>query len=236
MLLLPLAFVLGGLTGMWGPSEKLRAMKTASAAGRGAAAKTQPIDSFTRMINIPDVARKHRRPADGRATPSPEDKGSAAEDSAEAPGKSAPGRPPARRLGAEDLESRIKEASELWRTRMEMVRANQLKTLDLDENGAARFDAELAKMNADIRSSVQALADAIAEEGAMNRELGVRFMGEISISIAETYDRIGECVGADGRDKVSDLQLMELIDPSVAEPLIGVQGKIGEFGRAIRPR
>ena len=46
----------------------------------------------------------------------------------------------------------------------------------------------------------------------------------------ETYDLIGESAGADRRDEVSSLMLTDFIDPSVAEPLIDVQDKLGGPG------
>ena len=66
ILLLPLAFVLGGLAGAWGPVAELRELKarpakdSASTGGR-----TQGFDAFARLVNIPDVARHrpHRTPA-----------------------------------------------------------------------------------------------------------------------------------------------------------------------------
>ena len=58
ILLLPLAFIIGGLTGMWGSNEKLRATKTTTENRK--AVKVQPLDSFTRMINIPETAKWKR--------------------------------------------------------------------------------------------------------------------------------------------------------------------------------
>jgi len=51
-------------------------------------------------------------------------------------------------------------------------------------------------------------------------------MGDLSTTLAETYDAVGACVGEDLRGEVSNLNLADFIDPSVAEPLIAVQGKL----------
>ena len=69
-------------------------------------------------------------------------------------------------------------------------------------------------------------ADEIAAAKTMTPELGVRLMADLSTSLAETYDAIGACVGEELRGQVSDLQLVDFVDPSVAEPLIAVQDKI----------
>ena len=81
-------------------------------------------------------------------------------------------------------------------------------------------------MNDKLRESMQLVADEIAAAKTMTPELGVRLMGDLSTSLAETYDAIGACVGEELRGQVSDLQLVDFVDPSVAEPLIAVQDKI----------
>lgn len=244
ILWLPLAFVAGGIVGAWGPSEELRALRERPARKRVEQGKDAGFGAFARMVNIPDVA-KRRRPARAAAA-NVSAATNASVQTAAAP--AAEGRPaatnasaakaarPVRRMDPEDLRARIDEAAELWRTRSDLVRASAVKKLGLDAAGEDRFDAALAGMNEELRASMQAIADALAAEEEMTPELGVRLMGDLSTTVAETYDRIGETVDADRRGEVSKLQLFELIDPSVAEPLIEVQGKLDAFpaGRARR--
>jgi activator of 2-hydroxyglutaryl-CoA dehydratase len=77
-----------------------------------------------------------------------------------------------------------------------------------------------------VERGAEGVADEIAAAKTMTPELGVRLMGDLSTSLAETYDAIGACVGEELRGQVSDLQLVDFVDPSVAEPLIAVQDKI----------
>ena len=63
----------------------------------------------------------------------------------------------------------------------------------------------------------------------MTPELGVRLMGDVSTALAETYDAIGACVGEGKRDEVSNMNLADFIDPSVAEPFVAVQDKLEAF-------
>ena len=84
-------------------------------------------------------------------------------------------------------------------------------------------------MNDEILSSVRTIAETLAEEEAMTPELGVRLMGDLSATVAQTYERIGECAGEKRRADVSRLNLTDFIDPMVAEPLIGVQHKLDVF-------
>lgn len=228
VLWLPLAFVLGGLVGAWGPNEELRRLKERPAASAAPAARAHGFDAFARMVNIPDVARRRgprppRRPAATNTVATVRPPASAASPSATGVVRRA-ARP--QRLSPEDLRARIDEAADLWRARSELVRAGALRTLGLGEAGAAAFDAALLRMNDDLRAALQAAADALAEEAELTPELGVRLMGDLSATIAETYDRIGAAVDPARRADVAKLNLAELIDPSVAEPLVAVQGKL----------
>ena len=62
ILLLPLAFVLGGLAGAWGPVAELRELKARPAKDSvSTGGRTQGFDAFARLVNIPDVARHRPR-------------------------------------------------------------------------------------------------------------------------------------------------------------------------------
>ena len=230
---LPLAFVAGGLVGAWGPSGELRAFRDRSSKDERRERKVQGFDAFARMVNIPEVAKRHRQGRNKTNTvakvKTPEPAKGASDGGTPQP------KPAPRRLNPEDLRSRIDEAAELWRTRSELVFADTVKKLGIDAAGEARFEEILVRMNDEIRSSVQAIADALAAEEEMTPELGVRLMGDLSTTVAEAYDRIGECAGSNRRGEVSRLNLTDFVDPSVAEPLIGVQHKLEAFPMR-RPR
>ena len=229
--LLPLAAVVGGLVGAWGPSEERRAYtERPKKAAEERAAKRGGFDPIAQFIKVPDAAKRPRRakpPAEPAAKPPP---AAAAE---EEPAKAPPKAVPRRMLPPEDLQARIDEASELWRTRIKLARAAALERLGIAEGDAAAFDTSVDDMNARLRESIQTIADMLANEDSMTPEIGVRLMGDISVTLAETYDRLGECVDASMRGKVGELQLVEFIDPSVAEPLVAVKDKLDgrAFGR-----
>ena len=224
---LPLAFVVGGLIGAWGPCEELRAFRDRYAKEARKESKPQGFDAFAKMMNIPDVAKRRRH---GRNTTNAVAKVKSPESAkGVSAGKPAQAKAAPRRMNPEDLRARIDEAAELWRTRSELVLANTVKKLRLDAAGGARFEEILVQMNDAIRASVEAIADALAAEEEMTPELGVRLMGDLSTTMAEAYDRIGECAGKELRGEVSKLNLTDFVDPSVAEPLIGVQHKLEAF-------
>jgi hypothetical protein len=217
---LPLAFITGGLIGMWGPNEELQTLKTRQAQ-KELAAKPKGFDSFARMINIPDIAKRRRMHHSSTNRPK-----SNAERNITATPKTVKAKKPQKASNPEDLQERIAEAAELWQTRIELVRAGTLKSLSIGKDSEADFDAAMYKMNEEIRQSVQAIASALAAEEELTPELLVRLMGDVSTTMAQTYDNIGECVDDKFRDEVSKIQLIDFIDPSVAEPLIDVQDKL----------
>ena len=237
---LPLVFIAGGLVGYYGPAEELRSRDVREQEEKTKAKPKNAFGSFTELVNIPDVAKRPRRVKDTEPATNKNDVAGRVED-APLPGESASGRvgdaplPEKRRhVAPEDLRARIDEASELWRTRIEIARASAIDKLGLDDKGAESFNDALEDMNAKLRESIQIVADRVASAEAMTPELGIRLMGDISTSLAEAYDAIGTCVDDDHRGEVSKLQLTDFIDPSVGEPLIAVQDKLEDFGE--RPR
>lgn len=230
---LPLAFITGGIVGYYGPAEELRAreaqdreqivQKEKKGAGSGFA-------SFASMVNIPASASgrakvRQEKNANGGAGESAGNEGAPAltNESAQA------ARPEKRRrLNPEDLRARIDEAADLWRTRSEIARASAVGKLQLDAAGEDAFDAALKAMNGKLRDSIQIVADEIAAAEEMTPELGIRMMGDLSASLAEAYDAVAACADEGMRGEVSKLNLVDFVDPSVAEPLIAVQSKLEE--------
>ena len=228
VVLIPLAFVLGGLVGYWGPSEDVRELKARAEAAPEKPAAASGFGSFAQIVRIPEAANPHRmrrrqaeREAAEAAKAKPETNGVATADTEDA--QDAVRRPP---ISPEDLRARIDEAAAFWRTRADMARAKAIEKLGLDEAGAARFDEALAAMNDRLRDSLQTIADMLENQESMTPEIGVRLMGDLATTVAEAYAGVGTCVDESRRGEVSSLQLIDFVDPSVAEPLIAVQGKL----------
>lgn len=228
---IPLAFVLGGLVGAWRPSEELHALKSKPAEPPPQQQRQAGFDSFAKMVNIPDAAKSPRPRRPMRERPAATNEVASAEAPKDGePKKPEPPRPERREMSPEDLRARIDEAADLWRARVEIARAQTIEKLGLDDAGVEKFNAALDNMNAKLRDSIQIIATKLAEEENMTPELGVRLMGDLCTTLAESYDEIGMCVGEDRRGEISSMELHNFVDPSVAEPLISVQGKLGGFG------
>ena len=227
---LPAAFVIGGLVGYYGPAEELRTRELRAKEEKAKPTVNNAFGSFAQMVNIPAEAKRPRR----RPAPPGQNGAAGTNEVAEAGGPGQPpsdGKPP-ENISPEDLRARIDEAADLWRTRIEIARTAAVEKLELNEAGQRAFNSAVDAMNDRLRESMQIFADEVTANKSVSPELGVRLMGDISTSLAETYDAIGEAVGEDMRGEVSTLELFNFIDPSVAEPLIAVQDKIDpqDFG------
>lgn len=237
---LPLVFVAGGLVGYYGPAEELRSRDAREQEEKAKPKSKNAFGSFTELVNIPEVAKRPRRVKDTEPTTNTTDVAGRLGE-APLPGESAGGRvgdaplpEKRRRVAPEDLRARIDEAAELWRTRIEIARASAIEKLGLDDKGAESFNDAIEDMNAKLRESIQIVADRVASSESLTHELGVRLMGDIATSLAETYDSLATCVDEDHRGEVSRLELTNFIDPSVGEPLIAVQDKLEDFGERSR--
>ena len=233
-------FIAGGLVGYYGPAEELRSRDVREKEEKTKAKPKNAFGSFTELVNIPEVAKRPRRVKDTEPTTNTTDVAGRLGE-APLPGESAGGRvgdaplpEKRRRVAPEDLRARIDEAAELWRTRIEIARASAIEKLGLDDKGAESFNDAIEDMNAKLRESIQIVADRVASSESLTHELGVRLMGDIATSLAETYDSLATCVDEDHRGEVSRLELTNFIDPSVGEPLIAVQDKLEDFGERSR--
>lgn len=235
LLWLPLACLAGFIVGAWGAHEELRAYQESVKEERNRSAKkVGGFDTFASMVKIPEMTRRPRRPK--VASNKKKALHSTNEVSKTANVQSdyalsvtnihaASSRNPSRR-SVEDLGVRIEEAQELWRTRVEVVRSQWKDKLKLSGEKEQAFDAALQEMNERLYDSVAAVAELIAGSEEITPELGLRLVGETTAIMAETYDKIGACVPENMRSDVSSIQIVDFVDPGVAEPLIGVQGKL----------
>ena len=213
---LPLVFIAGGLVGYYGPAEELRSRDV-----REEEAKAKPknaFGSFTELVNIPEVAKRPRRVKDTEPATNTTDVASTADDQPEVTNatdgqhEDSPLPEKRKRVAPEDLRARIDEASELWRTRIEIARASAIEKLGLDDKGAEAFNDVIEDMNAKLRESVQIVADRVASSESLTPELGIRLMGDVATSLAEAYDSIGTCVDEGHRGEVSRLELVNFIN------------------------
>ena len=227
--LIPLAALAGLVVGSWGPRDdlaRLKEMKESTSRTRKAS-DAAGFGAFAKMVNIPEVARKPRgqvkKPAKAEKQDAPA-QAAKAEGGATPPAKEPKA---SRALSPEDLRARIDEAAELWRTRVDLAKAQWKSKLGISgDSESEAFDAAISKMNDTLYETMTALAAEIEKAGKVTPELSLRLMGDASTVMAEAYDGIAAIVPPERRAVVSEIPVFEFIDPSVAEPIVGVQDKL----------
>lgn len=235
---LPLACLVGYLVGTWGAQDELRANRDrAKESHARSARKAGGFDTFANIVKIPETARRNRR-TKAAVVPKPYSPISVT-NAAVPKATSQPAEPgnataSAARISPEDLKVRIEDAQELWRTRVDIACTQWKAKLKLEGESAKAFDAVLQEMNERLYDSVSALAGMLEGMDKITPELGLRLVGETTTILSETYDKIGACASPDMREIVSSMQMVDFIDPGVAEPLVGVQGKLEGFARGGR--
>ena len=233
---IPLAALVGLMAGSWGPRTDLRLLRERMQNDRAQATRkasaVSGFDTFAKLTGIADVAKRRPAPA---ARPAETNVADAADSSAPAaqepkraakPERSRPRHQPPK----EDLREQLDAAADVWRTRVELASVQWKERLGLaDGEGASGFDTAVSGMNDALRDVMQAAADEIETAGKMTPELTLRLLGDASRVMAEAYDAIGAAVPAERRADVSEVPVFEFIDPSVAEPMIGVQDKLRDM-------
>ena len=247
---LPVALLVGLIVGAWGPRSELRhareeigKLEALLKEGGGRQAR---LDGITRMLSIPESPdsapatrtpdatchplvptasgdeRTPSKPA-GDAPPQSPDETNASP----AAGETAPDDD--ERNQPADLRARIDQAMDLWKLRSDIARSTFVSNAGLSDKESMQFDVLIAAMNMRIRDHIETWAEAMANDAAeMSEEAGVRLMGDLTGAMVLTYDEMDRTLPDRWRTSSgNDFSLTDLIDPSVAEPLIGVEGKLG---------
>lgn len=242
LIFFPPVLLLGLVIGGWAPKEELRTVRNELAElSKTASTRTRDsrLDSFTRMVQIPDRAQRPRpAPAersDETATPSPDAATNApATGLSGAPKPGQPDRP--EKLTPEDLRARIEEAKELWKTRVDVARAQWLDRLKLNADQAVLFDDAINAMNERLYYAMQDFADTLDNADTLTPEAGTRAFNELTTALTQTYDDLHSIVPEEQRGETAKIELTDFIDPGVAEPLIAVQDKLENAAPSQRGR
>lgn len=215
--LIPLAALVGLVAGSWGPRADLAALRElqeTEKAERAARPRSGGFGAIADFANVPSRASRSRM-VKVEEPDKVEEKGETNEVEITETHQ---------RVTPEDLRARIDEAAELWRTRAEIAKTQWKTKLALTDEGAAQFDATIDAMNDALRETMVVASEEIAKAGKLTPELGTKLIADMTRTLGETYEAIGQSAPSEKRAEVSEMTLHDLVDPSVMEPLVSVQG------------
>ncbi len=229
-----IALLAGLLIGAWPYRNDLRAARDEVSRLKSDLAKKERarsnIEGITRLLAIPDretvdVARTTTEPVsapqsgpDGRTVSNTPSGFSSAQVRRH--------RWEERRPDPEDFRAHIKQAADLWKTRVALARESFASRVPTNEAQAVRFDVLMEAMNIRLGTTIEKWVDAIKTQEVFTAETGVRMMNELTDAIVVTYDELDRNMPPDWREKAGpEFQLLDFIDPEVAIPLAEIAPK-----------
>lgn len=221
---IPFALLLGIVLGGWGPREdlKLARQEIELLRSRESRKTENPVQTVTDWVRLPPRTEP---------TPPPEP---APEGVTEDPPPIQPETAPPPPL---DLRAQIDEAMELWKIRTEIARNTLVAQAKFGPEEAAQFDVLLAAMNLRIRASIEQIAASLRAGEEPSPESGVRAIHALSGALATTYDEMDRTLPPGWRVAGEEpVDLVDFVDPSVAEPMIGLENRIPRGPPRRRPR
>jgi hypothetical protein len=240
VLWLPFVFLAGFIAGAWGPTAKLRTREAEIRDLRrtleDSEGRADHLGGIVRMLRIAEAAGAAERAAPGAAPggreTTPAAPGATGRTTRAAGGAaSGPGPAPAGRRRA--LRERIEMAREVWQLRSDIARSEFIAARRMSHQEAAQFDVLIESMNLRLRERIEFWAAQLRDAAMPVPEAATRMVNELSGVLVLTYDELDRVVPREqGRETAEPLRLGDLIDPSVAAPLIDVEGQL-RAGRGI---
>lgn len=232
-LLLPVALLAGLVIGGIGPRSELaglrKELELAHALSAGRSRGDADVAAVGGLLGI------ERRRGSGNEGTVSQPVASAASDAASAENPQNPadqaGAPQADANDANDPDAStawdLDRAVELWQTRVGIAKSTFVSNARLNDAQALHFETTLAAMNIRIGSTIDAFAETIQQADVVQPESGIRLVNAISDAMVTAYDEMDESMPPDWRGRAGDrFTLTDFIDPEVARPLIGVEGKL----------
>jgi phage baseplate assembly protein W len=233
-MLLPFVLIAGWMMGGWLPRVELREVREDLACAQRALKARAPrrggFTGVTQMLGIPESAAGT---ADTNAvsTPPPSPDQGMAPSEPEAPQVThAATNHPARRHSMRDG---IEQAMEAWEARCDIARGTFVANVALNEEEATRFDVLVASMNIRLAHTIEQFAEQVKTGKAAGEEQSVKLVRDLSSSVATTYDELQASMPPNWRQDASEeFSVTDFIDPSVAMPLVDIEGDLegGMFG------
>jgi hypothetical protein len=242
---IPIALLVGLVVGAWGPRSDLRVAKAEVAELKKQLAGRRPSysDGVTRMLRIPEAADIQTEEVTTTTTRQPDDEPEVPAEHADEPETATTDErpdPETREVPDVDedpvtsdepldseadsrMEKQIEQAVAAWRLRSEIVRDTFVANAELTDEEAAQFDTLMAAMNMRLGDGIATWAAELKEGETPLPESSIKAMHELSGVLVLTYAEMDRKMPEDWRDAGERFDLVDFIDPSVAEPLIEVE-------------
>lgn len=236
---IPVALLLGLALGAWPAKNEVRTLREEAerlrkeAKARGVGAGT--LGQLTQIMRIPDAGAAPK-PRAGK--PAPTNAVAAAEDDST-------NRPPRRRPPFAEMRprpgddrsmrERIDAGMDAWRVRSDIARNTFIANTGLDAAQAAQFDVLTQAMNLRLKDQLAKFAEEAKNGKKITPESGARIINDLSGAVVMTYDEMDRMLPDWRKEGAGRFDMADFIDPSVAEPLIDIEGEIRRAERERQP-
>ncbi len=143
--------------------------------------------------------------------------------------RSAPDVPPGGETIPEqpDLRRSIEQAADIWTLRSTLARGSFVERAALTRQEIEVFDVLVDEMNVRISESVSAWSKEIRDAGSMQAGDGMRLVHDLTGILVSTYDDMDNTLDSGWREFVGmEFDLIDLVDPRAAEPLIDIEQEL----------
>jgi hypothetical protein len=129
------------------------------------------------------------------------------------------------------ISNQIKEAAELWNTRVALARNSFVSNVELNKEQETRFDVLVEAMNIRLSDSIDRWTEYLKTKKTLSNEDSVRMVKDLSDVMVFTYDEMDKNMPKNWREKSGEnFQLFNFIDPDVATPLTEVEDILDKAG------
>lgn len=121
----------------------------------------------------------------------------------------------------------LDQAVELWQTRVAIAKSTLISNVRLNDTQALQLETTLAAMNIRIGSTIDQFAASIQDAELVQPEAGIRLANDITAAMVTAYDELDTKMPDGWRRRAGErFSLTDFIDPEVARPMVGLEGKL----------
>ena len=128
---------------------------------------------------------------------------------------------------AVSMQDQLKTASELWKTRCELVRNSFVSNVTTSEEQAIQFDVAMAAMNLRLSNSIRTWVEYVKNEKDISPEAGIKILNDLSGDLVWAYKDLDRSMPPGWRTQAGEkFGVFVFIKPEVAQPLLEVEDRL----------